>query len=76
MTLMNLCIFGTQNNYKREKKLINKVGFIWFGWKNRVKKSKESKLIYIYIYRQSLATKLVVVLRYKLSQYLFIKGEF
>ena len=50
-TLIKLCIFGTQNNYEREKILINKVGFISFRWKNRGKKSKESKLyIYIYIY--------------------------
>ena len=33
---------------RKRKILINKVGFIWFGWKNRGKKSKESKL-YIYI---------------------------
>ena len=33
---------------RKRKILINKVGFIWFGWKNREKKSKESKLLYIY----------------------------
>ena len=32
---------------RKRKILINKVGFIWFGWKNREKKSKESKLLYI-----------------------------
>ena len=32
--------------------------------------------IYIYIYGQSLATKSIVALGYKLTQYLFIEGEF
>ena len=34
------------------------------------------KFIYIYIYGQSLATKSIVALGYKLTQYLFTESEF
>ena len=36
----------------------------------------KTQLFLVFLYGQSLATKLIVALDYKLTQYLFIGGEF